>query len=119
MKILMAGKKQDILIKREELLTELFPDSESISFLDPLLAVKYCVDHRVDMVISDFSLPMIDGIQMIKLLRSQNRLVLPILIEEEERHGSDAEKLGIGYLTEPVTADELRAVYELLRDGEE
>ena len=88
-----------------------FPLAERQLFLDPLLAVKYNQDWDADMVVCEFSMRIIDGIQLIKLLRQQNRNIVPVLLEPGEAHGRDADDLGVSYLTEPE-ASAMRDVWK-------
>ncbi|MDD3193896.1 MAG: hypothetical protein PHE47_08680 [Oscillospiraceae bacterium] len=91
---------------------EAFPQAELVPFIDPLLAVKHCLSQKTDSVVCDYTLRIMDGIQLIKSLQKQNSEVLPILIEYRDWHKKDARNLGIGYLERPVSAPALRQVYD-------
>lgn len=93
-----------------------FRSAEIQSFLDPLMAVKQNQDKSADLVLCEFSLRIIDGIQLIKLLRQQNRGIVPVLLEPDEGHGRDAENLGIPHLPGPEPAA-LRSAWENETEG--
>jgi response regulator RpfG family c-di-GMP phosphodiesterase len=51
------------------------------TFDQPLEAVKYATDHALDLVVTDFSMPDLDGIGVIRLLKQMDHLVdLPIVV---------------------------------------
>jgi response regulator RpfG family c-di-GMP phosphodiesterase len=51
------------------------------TFDQPLEAVKYAADHALDLVVTDFSMPDLDGIGVIRLLKQMNHLAdLPIVV---------------------------------------
>lgn len=72
-----------------------FPWAQRQAYLDPLLAIKCNQSWGADMVICEFALRIIDGIQLIKLLRQQNRNIAPVLLERDGRHSRDADNLDI------------------------
>ena len=88
-----------------------FPTAERQLLLDPLLAVKYNQDWDADMVVCELSMRIIDGVQLIKLLRRQNRNIVPVLLEPGEVHGRDADDLDIPHLPEPE-ASAMRDVWK-------
>lgn len=75
-----------------------FPWAQRQAYLDPLLAIKCNQSWGADMVICEFALRIIDGIQLIKLLRQQNRNIAPVLLERDGRHSRDADNLDISLL---------------------
>jgi len=51
------------------------------TFDQPLEAVKYAADHALDLVVTDFSMPDLDGIGVIRLMKQMDHLVdLPIVV---------------------------------------
>lgn len=47
----------------------------------PLEAMKYAADHSLDLVVTDFSMPDLDGIGVIRLLKQMDHLIdLPIVV---------------------------------------
>ena len=75
-----------------------FPSAERQAYLDPLLAVKHNQSWQADLVVCEFTLRIIDGIQLIKLLHRQNPDIVPILLEPDADHSRDADNLDIPHL---------------------
>jgi CheY-like chemotaxis protein len=95
---------------------EAFPAAERQAYLDPLLAVKHNQNWNTDLIICEFSLRIIDGIQLIKLLRQQNQTVIPILLEPDGSHSRDADNLDIPNLT-AAEPSELRRIWKQERSN--
>lgn len=47
-----------------------FPDCESIGFLEPLLAIAWCQNNQPDLVVVDYMMPVLDGIQFSREFRA-------------------------------------------------
>ena len=94
-----------------ESVTRAFPSAERQAFLDPLLAVRHNQGWNADLVVCEYLLPIIDGIQLIKLLRQQNRDIVSVLLESDRGHSRDAGNLDIALLpdAEPLA---LRSAWE-------
>jgi len=93
-----------------------FQSAEIRPFLDPLTAVKDNQSRNADLVLCEFPLRIIDGIQLIKLLRQQNQAIVPVLLEPDESHGRDADNLDIPHMPGPEPSA-LRSAWE--RETEE
>lgn len=83
-------------------------------FQDPLQAIAWCVDHEPDLVLLDYMMPQIDGLEVIRRLRAiSGRAQVPIVMvtadtESDVRHR--ALELGAqDFLNKPVDKIELRA----------
>jgi response regulator RpfG family c-di-GMP phosphodiesterase len=64
-----------------EILSGISADLAVLTFDHPLEAVKYAADHPLDLVVTDFSMPELDGIGVIRLLKEMDHLVdLPIVV---------------------------------------
>ena len=88
-----------------------FPSAERQMFLDPLLAVKHNQSWRADLIVCEFALRIVDGIQLIKLLGQQNRGIVSVLLGADEGHNRDADNLGIYHLAQPE-ASALKQIWE-------
>jgi CheY-like chemotaxis protein len=90
-----------------------FSGSEALSLL---------ATQRFDVVISDFNIPGVSGLELINKIRQDYRETIFILITacgtdalEEEAH-----RLGIGYITKPIGPSLLvQFIHDLIRDGTE
>ena len=64
-----------------EILSGISASVAVLTFDQPLEAVKYAADHHLDLVVTDFSMPDLDGIGVIRLLKQMNHLAdLPIVV---------------------------------------
>jgi CheY-like chemotaxis protein len=90
-----------------------FSDSEALSML---------ATQRFDVVISDFNIPGVSGLELINKIRQDYRETILILttaygtdVLEEEVH-----RLGIGYITKPIGLSLLvQFIHDLIRDATE
>lgn len=64
-----------------EILSGISTDINVVTFTQPLEAVRYAADHPLDLVITDFSMPDLDGLGVIRLLKRMEHLFdLPIVV---------------------------------------
>lgn len=64
-----------------EILSGISTDIDVVTFTRPLEAVRYATDHPLDLVITDFSMPDLDGLGVIRLLKRMEHLFdLPIVV---------------------------------------
>ncbi len=89
-----------------------FSDSEALSML---------TTQRFDVVISDFNMPGVSGLEFLNKIRQDHREMILVLITaygtdalEEEMH-----RLGIGYITKPFEPSHLVQILHGLIRGEE
>jgi two-component system chemotaxis response regulator CheY len=102
-----------------------FPDSRVIEAVDGADALRRMAYDKVDLVLTDINMPIMDGLKLVGLLRSSSSTrSLPIIIITTE--GSDEDRnrgLALGanaYIPKPVEAGLLiRTVEELLKEAEE
>ncbi len=99
-----------------------FPDCRIVEAVDGADALRRMVYDDIDFVLTDINMPIMDGLKLVALLRSNSRTRdLPIIIittegaEEDRRRGLE---LGAdAYISKPVEASLLvRRVEEVLRD---
>ena len=83
-------------------------------FQDPLQAISWCTEHEPDLILLDYMMPQVDGLEVIRRLRTNaGRAEIPIVMvtadtESEVRHR--ALELGAqDFLNKPVDNIELRA----------
>ena len=63
-----------------EILKGVDPAADIIAFGDPFAALAYAGKNRVDLVLTDYSMPMLDGIETIKRLREMKHMAeVPIV----------------------------------------
>ena len=90
-----------------------FSGSEALSML---------ATQRFDVVISDFTMPGISGLELLNKIRQDHREMILVLITA---YGTDAleeevHRLGIGYITKPIGLSLLvQFIRDLIRDATE
>ena len=90
-----------------------FSDSEALSML---------ATQRFDVVISDFNMPGLSGLEFLNKIRQDHREMILVLITA---HGTDTleeevHRLGIGYITKPIGLSLLvQFIRDLIRDATE
>lgn len=77
-------------------------------------ALELCAQHEIDLVLSDWMMPGMTGIELCRSLRAQNpeRYIYFILLTSNADKGALSEGLGVGaddFLSKPVDTTELRA----------
>lgn len=95
-------------------------DIRIVEAVDGVDALKKLTTERVDLVITDINMPMMDGLKLVKVIRSSARTkTLPIIIVTTEGADEDRKKgLALGanaYIPKPIQPSELlKAVASLL-----
>lgn len=121
MKILLVDDEELQLIRLENACKGVLPDSEYMSFTNPLKAVEEAKTTKFDLAFLDIEMPGLNGIQLAKKLKSKNPLIKIIFVTAYENYALDAYKLhASGYVTKPVNqskikeeVDELEKIIEL------
>lgn len=99
---------------------ERLPDMTCVEANDGAQALQRFARGRFDILLTDINMPLMDGLKLVRLVRSQNERI-PIVVISTEAGQSDREKamrLGANaYLVKPVRAqqviDTVRALLEL------
>jgi putative two-component system response regulator len=111
--VLIIDDNATNLMLFKHLLSKL-PEIEVTTFDDPLAAVEWCTEHTPDMVIVDYMMPVMDGLEFISTFRGlPGRHDIPLIMitadtESDVRHR--ALELGAhDFLTKPVDKTELTA----------
>jgi CheY-like chemotaxis protein len=80
---------QDYLDLEKRCLSNTCPNIDIVAFERSEEAVFHLLQHRVDLVITDYRMPLLDGIGVVMAVRSFDREV-PILMVSENEVGPDA-----------------------------
>jgi response regulator RpfG family c-di-GMP phosphodiesterase len=86
---------------------------EPICFEDPLEALEYCLENPPGVVVTDYMMPNLDGLQLVEKFQQvpdlRNTLVLMVTAVEDKELLKDALKAGVtDFLTKPVDGVEFR-----------
>jgi PleD family two-component response regulator len=64
-----------------EILSGISTDIDVVTFAQPLEAVRYAAENPLDLVLTDFSMPELDGLGVIRLLKQmEHHIDLPIVV---------------------------------------
>lgn len=97
------------------------PNSKIIEASDGVDALKKLKDDRFDLILSDINMPLMDGLKLVSMIRSNAAYqTTPIIIVTTEGSQTDRDKgLALGanaYLSKPIQTNELlKTVKELLK----
>ena len=98
------------------------PNAKIVEASDGVEALKKLKDEHFDLIISDINMPLLDGLKLISMIRSDPAYQsLPIIIVTTEGAPADRDKgLALGanaYLAKPIQTNELlKVVKGLLKD---
>lgn len=84
---------------------------EPISFTSPLEALDYAQTHVVDVIVSDFNMPKMDGIELILKIKESNPDILSIMITASDANEVRLKALESGvtdFLNKPIFPAEFR-----------
>jgi two-component system response regulator RpfG len=107
----------DQLISRmilEQLIRSIGDDTEAISFSDPIRALEWAKHHSHDLVLTDFKMPNMDGVEFTQWLRNIPSCVdVPVIIitciDDQTTKYRALEAGATDFLTKPIDHNECRA----------
>ncbi len=95
-------------------LRAVYPDSEIVTFSDPLLAVKYGYNHSIDVLFAEIEMKGMGGFDIARLIRNSRKGETPVsvnFVTSTEEYRTDALRfLADGYLRKPVDEDAIRGL---------
>ena len=116
MKILLVDDEKLQLIRLLNTVKKVLPDSEILSYTNPVLAFKENENNLIDIAFLDIEMPEINGIQLAKKLKKINPKINAILVTAYDNYALDAYKLhASGYVTKPVNEKKVKDELEGLR----
>ena len=75
-------------------------------FTDPVEALAYIQDEKIDLVITDIAMPKLSGIEMLKLVKSTTRFVISTSFSKYAVEGFELQV--VDYLLKPIS---LRTIF--------
>ncbi len=98
----------------EELTRSIEPDVTTQSFADPVTALEWAKHNEFDLVITDFKMPQMDGVEFIQWLRkipscSDIPVVIITCVEDKSVRYRALESGATDFLTKPIDHTECRA----------
>jgi DNA-binding NtrC family response regulator len=89
----LVDDDRDFLSFMVQLLSKVCPDLEVAQFPDAFSALEFFERKKVDLVITDFQMPVFDGLQLTAAIRSRDAAV-PVVVMSGREIGHDAAKSG-------------------------
>lgn len=89
-----------------------FPECQTKAFVDPVMALDYCLTQPVDLLVTDINMPEINGFQLIKKVRDAGVIMKVIIVSGfySNEHKEEFSSLGdFSFFTKPVLLKELFA----------
>jgi len=94
-RVLLVNDDDDALYLLGRSVRRAMPDVEIASLRDGPTALAYCQEHRIDAMITDNTMPHMDGLTLIRAVRARNR-TLPILMVSNSTHlAGEAAEAGV------------------------
>lgn len=114
LKFIIADDDETILITLEKYISKAFQNVEIFKASDGLEAWNLVQQEKPDLVISDYRMPKIDGIQLVDRIRSNDTLTDTyfIIITAEITDSNRVEALDLGaddYITKPLDLNEIKS----------
>ena len=111
MKVAIVDDTQLNLTLLQHLVRKL-PDCEPICFTDPVVALNWCLANDPDLLVVDFNMPELDGIELTKRFRTRypNTPVLMVTANHDTQVRHDALEIGVtDFLNKPLDNTEFKA----------
>ncbi len=98
----------------EEIIRGVDPSIQVQTFADPLAAIEWAKTHPVDLVLTDYKMPQLDGVETIRRIRGiysciDVPIVVVTVLEDREIRYKALEAGATDFLTKPVDQHECRA----------
>jgi two-component system response regulator RpfG len=98
----------------EEIVRGVDPSIQVQTFADPLAAIEWAKTHPVDLVLTDYKMPQLDGVETIRRIRGiyscmDVPIVVVTVLEDREVRYKALEAGATDFLTKPVDQYECRA----------
>ena len=117
MKVLLADDEPLQLMRLEGAVKKVLGETAEIcAFSNPLLAEKESKTTKFDLAFLDIEMPVLNGLQLAKKLKSQSPLVNIVFVTAYDHYALEAYKVhASGYLTKPVNEEKVQAEMDALR----
>lgn len=111
MKILIVEDEAFNLIVLEEMIKIFYPDIEVIKAENGQLAYEILKNTDFDLILSDINMPVMDGYELIKKIKEELKLDIPVIAVTAFAIQGDKEKLLLSgfnnYISKPIDIVEL------------
>jgi response regulator RpfG family c-di-GMP phosphodiesterase len=112
--VLVVDDQTSNLLLVAEILSGIAPNIDVFTFSEPLEAVRYAADHPLDLVVTDYSMPGLDGIGVIRQIQLMDHLIdLPIVmvtaVDDMDLRYAALDAGAADFLARPINARECQA----------
>lgn len=117
--VLIIDDQPTALDIHQAILKSLRPNLNIVTMTDPIEALKWIEHRQVDLIVTDFSMAQMNGMQFVQMLNKTNPLgVVPIIVitvlKDKALHKALIASGATACLTKPVTASSLKKVANFL-----
>ena len=114
MNIVIVDDQTSARTMLRHILEDISPELEVFDFGDPEVALRWCDDHRPDLLLLDYRMPIVDGLEFARrfrrpMLHRDVPIVLVTVVGDEPIRQAALEAGVIDFLVKPVRPRELRA----------
>ncbi len=109
LKLIIVDDEPVNVILLEEIAKEM--GHNPISFLNPIEALEWANSNSVDLIIVDFNMPLMNGLDLLTAIRASHPDIMSIMITAIINNGLKLEALGMGvndFLTKPISTAEFQ-----------
>jgi len=115
MRILIAEDESFNLIVIEEMIKIFYPAIDIVTALNGALAYDILKeDNNFDVIISDINMPIMDGYALVKKIKEELKIEIPVIAATAFAVEGDKEKILLAgfdqYISKPIDMDELGRV---------
>ncbi|MBE6062626.1 MAG: hypothetical protein E7207_03510 [Clostridium butyricum] len=75
MNILIVNPYEDLLYEKEKLVKSKYPESNIVKYTNPMLAVKYAANNKIDILFTRIDMAICNGYQVADLVVKFNKSV--------------------------------------------
>lgn len=115
MKILLVDDEELQLTRLLGAVKAVLPKAELLSYSNPIKALEENKENKIDLAFLDIEMPICNGIQLAKKLKSINPLIKVIFVTAYNDYALEAYRLhASGYISKPVNVEKVKAEIEEL-----
>ena len=111
MKVVIIDDVQTNVLLLRHLVRKL-PDCEAVAFTDPVAALDWCLRDSPDLIVTDYMMPGLDGVELVRRLRERHAEVPVLMVTANHETALRHQALQIGvtdFLNKPLDNTEFLA----------
>lgn len=98
-------------------LKAVYPQSTITPFTDPMGAVKFGFNHKIDLVFTEIPMRGVDGFTLARLIEKHNEAMTVYFVTETMNYVNEALQMDVGgYLCKSITVEKLQTALGLSPD---